>query len=463
VLAIILGALYLLLLNACASIVLLICKVGLVMSSFWSSAYFFNAAYPKGIMAAWLSVEKGAFRGQGEVELYLGLSVACAAMCVVFVIWFVCIHRDPKAAIGCMQAASECMVSEKTLFIEPFLACIVKIIVLVGNIVGLFQILSIGKVIPHGPLGITKRMEWNDWELAAIGFNIFMFFWTQEMVDNMSQYVIAWTTQMWYFTPSVNGQKSDAKKSCLIFKGYGNVVRYHLGTIAIGSFLLAVLRPIRIVTHLVARLAEKQGGTVQEICSCCIVCFHKYLIYINRSAYMDVAVSSSDFFVASQRSVDILTKEVPEIKQLNGAQLIFQISGTWMITYVCGWLTLLSTNSMTKFTHQDSPQYIDNTNLVAVLAGGLAFFISTCFMNVFDTVGETILYCFASEQRRRKNLDKHRVAYATGGNNYVAVSTMTNVWNFFFGSDSEDEDGHVEYAPRMLQQVIKETRDEQGR
>merc|ERR1712183_12087 len=115
---------------------------------------------------------------------------------------------------------------------------------------------------------------------------------------------------------------------------------------------------------------------------------------------------------------------------------------------------------MPQFTDQASDQYIDNVTWIAVVGGGLAFFISTCFMNVFDTVGETILYCFASEQRRRRNLDKRRGGLYKSGK--TVTGTMTGIWNLFFGSDSEDEDDHVDYAPAKLKEVIKEARDEQG-
>jgi len=172
---------------------------------------------------------------------------------------------------------------------------------------------------------------------------------------------------------------------------------------------------------------------------------------------MDVALTSSDYSIAVKRAINILEKEVPEIKTLNGAQFIFQISGTWMITYLCAYLTLIYTSRMPEFTDPNSDTFIEDSTGVALMTGCQAFFISTCFMNVFDTVGETILYCYASEQRRRMKVDTDKHQYSLE-ESYTVRGNVRNVWDFFFGDDSSDEEGLVDFAPQKLKEVINETR-----
>merc|ERR1719188_157873 len=125
------------------------------------------------------------------------------------------------------------MMEEPTLLIEPFLAMSIKVCALVAMVTGFLALATTGKVNLTGSMGIRRTIDWTTKQEAFMVFYVYIFFWVMEMTSAASQYVLAWTAQMWYFTPYVNGRK-DGKLHCGVIQGYFNLLRYHLGTIALG-------------------------------------------------------------------------------------------------------------------------------------------------------------------------------------------------------------------------------------
>lgn len=72
------------------------------------------------------------------------------------------------------------------------------------------------------------------------------------------------------------------------------LVRYYLGSVALGSLLIALVQLIRVILATVQKyLKNKQGkcaNTALKCCQCCIYCFEKILKYLNRNAYILVGM-----------------------------------------------------------------------------------------------------------------------------------------------------------------------------
>jgi hypothetical protein len=82
---------------------------------------------------------------------------------------------------------------------------------------------------------------------------------------------VAVTACIWYFT----GQGSDSKgekPSFSVFSGFKWAFTYHMGSLAFGSFLIAVITFIRIVFEYFCKKFEKIIDTnpVSKIIICCV-------------------------------------------------------------------------------------------------------------------------------------------------------------------------------------------------
>merc|ERR1711937_114821 len=95
--------------------------------------------------------------------------------------------------------------------------------------------------------------------------------------------------------------------------------------------------------------------------------------------------------------------------------------------------------------------YVEVPHAVALMTAFLSFSIGCSFMLVFDTVGDTILYCFAHELKRKGHIDS-----ISGGKEEKAglLSCLSSRHSGVDeSSDAEEEPGR--YAPRRLQALIE--------
>merc|ERR1712227_1062690 len=86
--------------------------------------------------------------------------------------------------------------------------------------------------------------------------------------------VIAGAVAGWYFTRD----KSDLKLP--ILGSFKRLVIYHLGTVAFGSFIIALVQLVRmILAYIERKLAKRTNacGPLLKCCQCVLWCFEKCL------------------------------------------------------------------------------------------------------------------------------------------------------------------------------------------
>jgi hypothetical protein len=102
-----------------------------------------------------------------------------------------------------------------------------------------------------------------------------------------TQFVISATAAIWYFTST-----SDANGSGSIIRGYWWVLRYHLGTVAFGSLIIAIVQMIRLIFEYYAEKLESanQDNAVVKalLCAtrCCLDCLERFVKFISVNAYI---------------------------------------------------------------------------------------------------------------------------------------------------------------------------------
>lgn len=76
-----------------------------------------------------------------------------------------------------------------------------------------------------------------------------------------------------------------------------NLVRYHLGSVAVGSFIIALVQFNRLILVMVQRcFKNKQDActrTAMKCCYCCMYCLERILQYLNRNAYIEIGIKNN--------------------------------------------------------------------------------------------------------------------------------------------------------------------------
>ncbi len=85
------------------------------------------------------------------------------------------------------------------------------------------------------------------------------------------------------------------KKSTLstpILKSYSNLLWYHLGTVALGGLLIAIVQVIRAIFSTMKSFVKDPKNdftrAIYKGFSCCLYCLEKILVFLTRNAYIEV-------------------------------------------------------------------------------------------------------------------------------------------------------------------------------
>jgi len=76
-----------------------------------------------------------------------------------------------------------------------------------------------------------------------------------------------------------------------IFRSFFNLVRYHLGTVAVGSLIISLVQFVRSILATLQFYLKGHEGVISKClfrtCQCCLYCFEKILKYLSRNAYIE--------------------------------------------------------------------------------------------------------------------------------------------------------------------------------
>eukprot|EP00927_Polykrikos_kofoidii_P008087 TRINITY_DN13345_c0_g2_i1.p1 TRINITY_DN13345_c0_g2~~TRINITY_DN13345_c0_g2_i1.p1 ORF type:complete len:694 (-),score=111.93 TRINITY_DN13345_c0_g2_i1:216-2039(-) len=364
---------------------------------------------------------------QAEAALYSQILAGIAfAFFLAFTILLMCCRSVIETALGCVEAACECMFNECDLLIQPVVDMLLRFTCFIGLLYGFVYVISIGNieasssvtVAGHSVAGVGRSFQYSEEEQYMIIYYIFGYFWIMELFHALGQFVISYMVVLWYYTRK---GENDRKKLVVgaLCRGYGAGV-VHLGSLAVGSFLIATCRMARLILGFIAKQSEAAGNgalaCIAKALMCCVDCFKRFLEYINKNAYIDVAINSNSFMTAAVNSFQFIMKQGVSIVFLNGACTVFVLAGVSLITLITGYGSYLFVTNYEPYMSDSSDLYVSDPQVVAAAAGAVGLVISLCFMMVFDTTADTLLYCFVWN----KNQDP-------AGVHFYAPATLSNL------------------------------------
>jgi hypothetical protein len=139
----------------------------------------------------------------------------------------------------------------------------------------------------------VSSVVWSDTMYGLFYYHIFGLLWTLAFFIAAMNFMLSSATSQWYFAENVNGV---LQLGTPVLTGITRAFGIHGGTMAFGSFLVAVFETIRMVVDYLAHKARKESGqniVVRCLCciaQCCVRCFEKCVKFITSEAYVFTAL-----------------------------------------------------------------------------------------------------------------------------------------------------------------------------
>mmetsp|Transcript_1497 Transcript_1497/g.3568 ORF Transcript_1497/g.3568 Transcript_1497/m.3568 type:complete len:635 (-) Transcript_1497:67-1971(-) len=337
------------------------------------------------------------------VDLVIGIALLLVGVLFVLLVCFA--HEAIDTAAACVKAACAALFDEPSLLLWPFIQLVLKLVAIAVLVYGFLWVASCGDFAANqtGTVrGLRRNFSWTYEQYGYMVLYILGAIWILEVITALGQFVISYSVAVWYFAPYDQGGSKDIPV-CPIFRALCIGSTFHLGSIALGAFLVSLVRTLKIIFGYIAERNKDDGNTIVRLvagcCFFCLQCFENCIRFLNQNAYIDIAITSNSFCTAAREAVRIIQEQIATMAVLNGGVWIVSLAGYASITGMGFYAALLAAQNIPPFNDFNAEEYINDPAFFAVVAGVISFVIALAFMNIFDQAADTLLYCYA--------IDKH--------------------------------------------------------
>ena len=127
-----------------------------------------------------------------------------------------------------------------------------------------------------------------------------------------------------------------------VLSSFRRTLRYHSGTAALGSFIIAVVQMIRWIFRYYMYQVKKMNPdskivkVLAFIGEFCLACLERFLNFINKNAYIQTAITGAGFWTAAVAAFNLLVRNCLRIGTLNIVATIYIYIGKLFIALVTG-------------------------------------------------------------------------------------------------------------------------------
>ncbi|XP_072033068.1 choline transporter-like protein 4 [Amphiura filiformis] len=182
-------------------------------------------------------------------------------------------------------------------------------------------------------------------------------------------------------------------------------VAFHLGSLAFGSFIIAVIQIIRTLLEYVEEKVQAKSNPITRFIFCCCKCFfwclEKFMRFINRNAYIEIAVYGYNFCSAAKNAFFLLMRNILRVAVLNSITsfilFIFKLTISLGMSIGAFYFFSWSSSSENQFFGLADVHYL----WVPILVVGLSsYVIAAAFFGVYDMGVDTLFLCFLEDLER---------------------------------------------------------------
>ena len=240
-------------------------------------------------------------------------------------------------------------------------------------------------------------------------FDLFMFFWTTEFIQAIGVMVVGGTISHWYFGTTDTGVKPGAShhgQSHPCCCSWWIALRFHMGSAAFGSFLIALITMVRLAFEYIDHEMKKHNTGTPNIAmralkcmvSCCLYCLNKCIRFISKNAFIHTAMKGDAFCFASVRSYHLIFNHLLAFGATNSITAILMILGKCMVCIASMLFGYSWVNYSGTYSDPTKDTYVTSSLFISLCVLMLSYLVAESFFNVFHVCIDTIMlaYCIVS-------------------------------------------------------------------
>ncbi|XP_060943722.1 choline transporter-like protein 1 [Limanda limanda] len=334
------------------------------------------------------TAEPGSEVAWDNTKALLAYAIGATIFTVVLLLLMFFMRKRVAITIALFHVAGKVFLHLPLLVLQPFWTFFCLMLFWVYWIAVLLFLGTAGTAVKNNSTGAVEYQMEGPFQYL-VWYHAVGLIWISEFILAFQQMTIAGAVVTYYFTR--NKSKMPATP---ILSAMGRTIRYHLGTLAKGSFIITLVKiPRLILTYVHSQLKGKENACARCMlkgCICCLWCLEKCLKYLNQNAYTATAINSTSFCTSARDSFIILVENALRVAAINTVGDFVLFLGKVLIVACTGFAGILALNYQRDYTVWVLPLFI-----VCMFA----FLVADCFLSVFENVVDVLFLCFAVDTK----------------------------------------------------------------
>ncbi len=237
-------------------------------------------------------------------------------------------------------------------------------------------------------------------------FDLFMFLWTTEFVQAIGIFTVGGAVSHWYFGADSGDNHPDEENTgqshpCCC--SYWIAIRFHTGSAAFGSLLIAIVTMIRVAFEYIDHKIRTAGEQLKARClfkaiscmfRCCLCCLAQCMRFLSKQAYIHTAIHGDGFCFAAVRSYRLIFNNLLRFGATNSITAILMILGKVMVCLFSCLIGYTWVNYSGTYSDRTKETYVTSSLFISICILMLAYLVAEAFFNLFHVAIDAILLCY---------------------------------------------------------------------
>ncbi|KAF7662110.1 hypothetical protein LDENG_00245720 [Lucifuga dentata] len=232
-------------------------------------------------------------------------------------------------------------------------------------------------------------------------YNVVAFLWCVNFVIALGQCTLAGAFASYYWAYTKPADIPTFPLSAAFIRS----LRYHVGSLAFGALILTLVQIVRMILEYIdhkTRSAQNPCARFLLCClKCCFWCLEKFIKFLNRNAYIMIAIYGKNFCVSAKNAFMLLMRNIIRVVVLDKVTDLLLFFGKLLVVAGVGVLSFFFFSGRillpgSNFRSETLNYYW--MPIITVVVG--TYLITHGFFSVYNMCVDTLFLCFLEDLER---------------------------------------------------------------
>ncbi|CAJ1083219.1 choline transporter-like protein 4 [Xyrichtys novacula] len=232
-------------------------------------------------------------------------------------------------------------------------------------------------------------------------YNAVAFLWCVNFVIALGQCTLAGAFASYYWAFNKPGDIP----MCPLSASFLRALRYHVGSLAFGALILTLVQIARIILEYIDHKTRSAQNPIARfiLCcmKCCLWCLEKFIKFLNRNAYIMIAIYGKNFCVSAKNAFKLLMRNIIRVVVLDKVTDLLLFFGKLLVVGGMGVLSFFFFSGRILLpgdTFRTETLNYYWMPIITVVFG--SYLVAHGFFSVYNMCVDTLFLCFLEDLER---------------------------------------------------------------